>query len=264
MRWRPLVMASCLVALGCAEGRVLSDASTPRRDARALEDARASEIDSGSSDTGVPSVDASTEDSPASDASLERDVGRPDACVSTIYFVDRDSDGYGGVEAMSACVAPAGFAPRGGDCNDADSAVRPGASDPCDGVDQDCAPGESCPLGCRGAPYGGHDYAYCPTGASWTAARDHCASGGMQLVRIDSSAENVFVGALGGVSNLWIGANDRASEGNFVWIDGGSVTSRHWTSGYPNGTGDCARMNPDDQWVDADCTRTYDFVCESR
>lgn len=263
MRWRPVLTASCLVAFGCADGRAFSDAAAPRNDATVVADASALDaraLDAARLDTSMAELDAREADA----ATTTPDATPPDACVTEIYFADADGDGYGGFEARSACIAPAGFVLRDGDCNDADGSVHPGITDVCDGVEQDCTPGESCPSGCRAASYGGHGYAYCLTGTSWTAARDHCASVGMQLVRIDSGGENSFVGDLGGVSNLWIGANDRASEGNFVWIDGGSITSRHWTSGYPNGSGDCARMNPDDQWVDVDCTRTYDFVCESR
>ena len=284
MRSRSAVMASCVLALSCAEGRFLPDAAAVRRDGGPSIDAReedartldapspdapspdgAALLDVGLADT--PLIDARNLDAstPESDASRPDAPVRPDACVALVYYPDRDGDGHGVAPgAVSACVAPAGFVRSSDDCNDADGSIHPGAIDGCNGIDQDCAPGESCPSGCRGATYGSHDYAYCPTGTSWTTARDRCASTSMQLVRIDSSGENAFVGDLGGTSILWIGANDRSSEGNFVWIDGASIASRHWTTGYPDGSGDCARMNTDDRWVDTDCTRTYDYVCESR
>jgi MYXO-CTERM domain-containing protein len=53
--------------------------------------------------------------------------------------VDEDGDGYGGVEIGSSCEQPADSVALGGDCDDTDDAVHPGATDiPDDGIDQDC------------------------------------------------------------------------------------------------------------------------------
>ena len=55
------------------------------------------------------------------------------------YYRDADGDGYG-VEAdtAAACGAPAGYAERDGDCNDASAAESPGVAEVCNGVDDDC------------------------------------------------------------------------------------------------------------------------------
>ena len=58
--------------------------------------------------------------------------------ASTWYF-DGDGDGYGDPTATrAACAAPSGYIADGSDCDDSDAGIRPGASERCDGVDNDC------------------------------------------------------------------------------------------------------------------------------
>ncbi len=59
------------------------------------------------------------------------------------YLKDADGDGVGGDQKTgSGCAAPpAGSALAGGDCNDADATVHPGAAEVCNGVDDDCKGG---------------------------------------------------------------------------------------------------------------------------
>jgi hypothetical protein len=53
------------------------------------------------------------------------------------WYTDDDADGFG-VEWFVSCEPEAGAALAGGDCDDADPGAFPGASEACDGVDQDC------------------------------------------------------------------------------------------------------------------------------
>ena len=61
------------------------------------------------------------------------------ACSSTTYYFDSDSDGYGDPgRTTTGCTAPAGYVADGSDCDDTDNSVNPGASEVCNGVDDDC------------------------------------------------------------------------------------------------------------------------------
>ena len=57
----------------------------------------------------------------------------------TEWFVDADSDGYGDPSTgLTACFAPDGYVADGTDCNDAASEARPGGTEFCDELDNDC------------------------------------------------------------------------------------------------------------------------------
>ena len=56
------------------------------------------------------------------------------------YYTDADGDGYGAGSATNACSNPgAGYAAANGDCNDAASAVNPGATEICNSIDDNCS-----------------------------------------------------------------------------------------------------------------------------
>lgn len=66
------------------------------------------------------------------------DTGLP--CMDPVrVFFDADGDGFGDDElATEACDLPAGHVREGGDCDDLDESIFPGAEERCDGLDQDC------------------------------------------------------------------------------------------------------------------------------
>ena len=75
-----------------------------------------------------------------------------DTCVSTsqiieviapsfTYYADADGDLYGVTgSSITTCdvSAPSGYAAASGDCNDGDISINPGASEVCNGIDDDC------------------------------------------------------------------------------------------------------------------------------
>jgi large repetitive protein len=65
--------------------------------------------------------------------------GTVDEGVTTVYYADADGDGYGDASStLSDCSVPAGYVATGTDCDDGASAVHPGATEACNGIDDDC------------------------------------------------------------------------------------------------------------------------------
>ena len=102
-------------------------------------------------DGGVPGVDAYVEGVdafvPLPDAFVEQPDAyvvptdaylAPDACAFGTWYVDADHDGYGGTTAISGCSQPAGTVSNTTDCDDANAARHPAATELCNGVDDNC------------------------------------------------------------------------------------------------------------------------------
>ncbi|MFH1469822.1 MAG: MopE-related protein [Pseudomonadota bacterium] len=68
----------------------------------------------------------------------------------TVFYLDIDGDGYGSAS-TTGCAAWTGWILVGGDCDDADPAIHPGATEVCDAtpVDNDCD-GDADPVGASG------------------------------------------------------------------------------------------------------------------
>ncbi|MEC7985360.1 MAG: putative metal-binding motif-containing protein, partial [Myxococcota bacterium] len=65
--------------------------------------------------------------------------GNTDEELGSLWHKDEDGDGYGDNDVLvQACTAPEGFIERGEDCDDSDDAIFPGASEICDGIDNNC------------------------------------------------------------------------------------------------------------------------------
>ncbi|MFT5684682.1 MAG: hypothetical protein ACI8RZ_005626 [Myxococcota bacterium] len=62
-----------------------------------------------------------------------------DASDAVTWYEDDDGDGYGdATDATLACNQPSGHVASDTDCDDSDSAINPGATEVCDGDDNDC------------------------------------------------------------------------------------------------------------------------------
>ncbi len=99
-------------------------------------------------------------------------------------------------------------------------------------------------VGSRVNPANGHTYHLIRdddgiSGVSWTDAEAEAIDLGGHLVTINDAAENAWILSAfpGGGANdfyVWIGLNDVASEGTFVWSSGEPVTYTNWFTGEPN------------------------------
>ena len=88
------------------------------------------------------------------------------------------------------------------------------------------------------AVLGGSAYMLITAPVSWTDAEARAASMGGHLVTIDSADEDAFLRSrFGSFGDYWIGLNDAASEGTFVWDDGSPSAYRNWYANQPDNSG---------------------------
>jgi hypothetical protein len=78
-----------------------------------------------------------------------------------------------------------------------------------------------------------HDYLFVEDGMSWADAEAYAVSLGGHLVTVNDTAENDWLIATLG-TEYYIGMNDRAIEGTWVWASGEPVTFTGWLPGEPN------------------------------
>jgi Putative metal-binding motif len=93
--------------------------------------------------SGTDCDDSNADVSPSGDEvcdGLDNDcVGGVDDGVGTLWYVDDDGDGYGDPDQTTlACEAPADTVAGTGDCDDSNVDVHAGASEACNGWDDDC------------------------------------------------------------------------------------------------------------------------------
>jgi hypothetical protein len=121
--------------------------------------------------------------------------------------------------------------------------------------------------------FGDSCYRASATALPWTEARADCLATGADLVKLESPAEDAFVGELLDVS-IWVGARDPVQNA-FTWTDGTALSFDNWGNGQPNAgpeqpnvsSGpDCVekRQEPDDErWYDQACQDSRFYICES-
>ena len=78
-----------------------------------------------------------------------------ETAAPTTAWADADGDGYGGAFTLDFCLVPTGFVTADGDCDDGDATTFPGATELCDGADNDCdggLPGDESDADLDGVP----------------------------------------------------------------------------------------------------------------
>ncbi|MHC1770058.1 MAG: CARDB domain-containing protein [Verrucomicrobiia bacterium] len=104
------------------------------------------------------------------------------------------------------------------------------------------------------AMYQGHLYALTNAALSWTATEERARQLGAHLVTISDSSENSWVrDTFGSYGTLWLGMNDVATEGTWVWASGETAAYTNWAGGEPNNAGeeDYAQIYSSGSWNDA-------------
>lgn len=123
--------------------------------------------------------------------------------VRTAWYEAADEHGFGDPNAVDkVCAPPAGTVSNGRNRDDADASIYPG-----DAADVSVH---------RGAT---------------------CTRVGYHLATLHSAGENSWLVSTAypwPTHRWWVGFNDRASEGNWVWVDGAPVTYTNQAGGEPN------------------------------
>ncbi|KAM8885530.1 C-type lectin domain family 4 member E-like [Spinachia spinachia] len=113
------------------------------------------------------------------------------------------------------------------------------------------------------------------TAATWSKAEDRCREQGGHLVVLNNVEELDYISEVVDIKySYWIGLVERDHEGHWSWVDGTdfSSTPTFWDNGQPdnweNGE-DCGQIHASERrkrkmWNDADCHRTFKYVCETR
>jgi hypothetical protein len=110
---------------------------------------------------------------------------------------------------------------------------------------------------------------------TWQGSETEAQGLGGHLVTVNSQLEHDFLWGLWGfggssantANELWIGINDLAVEGTFVWSSGEVVSYTNWGPGEPNNLGgeDGGHMWSNfvnGQWNDADTSLTFFAIAE--
>ncbi len=122
-----------------------------------------------------------------------------------------------------------------------------------------------------GGYFNGHYYQFVETSITWENAKAECEKMGGYLATIASAEENAYVNSLIGGNYIWLGGNDIAVDGTWVWLSGGTFPTTNgssiytnWASGEPNNSGgnqDYLVMYSNGTWDDDGVTNRY-YVCE--
>ncbi|KAI4823973.1 hypothetical protein KUCAC02_012525 [Chaenocephalus aceratus] len=135
---------------------------------------------------------------------------------------------------------------------------------PCD------VPCKTCPSGWT--PFEDHCYMYKHAAKTWADAEVDCIALGGNLASIPNQGVYTFIRRIVNTTTnaneqTWIGGNDLAKEGLWMWSDGTKFVANNWAPGQPDndqGLEDCLMMNWNDLINDAPCTKLRPFVCGVR
>ncbi|XP_053186721.1 macrophage mannose receptor 1-like [Scomber japonicus] len=117
-------------------------------------------------------------------------------------------------------------------------------------------------------PYNGHCFYLQQTQKTWSDAQTECRKEGGNLVSIGNVEDQSFlISQLGyaPTDELWIGLNDRKTEGLFDWSDHSTVSFTSWGYGEPTVSTDledCVLIRGESgNWAARVCEEKHGFIC---
>lgn len=265
-RWG-MALAVGLAVCGCHDWTTAPDAPDDTLDA--VEDGGSGEVPPDAVDFADVEADAFADQTIG-----EADDAGPEAvaiCGNEILEPGEDCERGMDVECTTWCGSRS-TAECPEDCRAPSSRECPTQPERCNGMDDDCngTPDDGaglCP-GCVVVADGGRVYHFCAA-LSWVEASATCRDRGLHLVTIDDDHENSQVSTIAstlGPTHWWMGFNDRAEEGTWVWESPSlDPAYTNWADGQPDNSGeeDCGELlYLRDQWNDAECDGLQPFVCE--
>ena len=167
--------------------------------------------------------------------------GQTDEDIVSQLWPDADGDGFGAASGtpISDC-SRTGYVGNNQDCDDTRNTRRPGLTETCDGIDNNCDNqidnGAAC--GCEVRQLNDRGYLFCADARSWTAARDYCTARGYDLATLTSSAENEWIRStyLAALPDLCTDSCRDAFDG---WCDDGGPFSDYSICALGTDCGDC-------------------------
>ncbi|NWU73644.1 CL17A protein, partial [Pterocles burchelli] len=110
-------------------------------------------------------------------------------------------------------------------------------------------------------------YFFSTTTKPWLEAKDFCTNVNAHLAVVDSEQENKFLANhIMETRVFWLGLMDMHKEGEWLWVDGRSLSLSFWNQGEPNNVGehgeDCATIYATGRWNDVSCSAPKAWICE--
>jgi len=101
----------------------------------------------------------------------------------------------------------------------------------------------------------------------WATALSKCQEENSVLVDVNNNEENVFIQNRHNGETSWLGFNDRLTEGDFIWADGGPGNFTAWDKNPPNNSGeeDCVvalGVEYSYEWNIVKCSDCHQYTCK--